>query len=291
MSDQVDLAAEFEGHRAYLQAVAYRMLGSVSDAEDAVQDCWLRLQRVDRAQVRNLRSWLTRVIGRVCLDALGSARARRETYVGEWLPEPVLGDEMLPDPADRVALQDSVGLAVLVLLETLTPDERVAFVLHDVFGLPFADIADVVGGTSAAARQLASRARGRVQSGRPRVEADPAVQRAAVEAFLRAARDGDLAGLIEVLDPDVVWHTDAGGRLPAPRRPVVGADRVTRMVLGQAPTYTHRARVATVNGAPGIVVVEADTVQGVIAVTVAAGRITEVMAIYNPDKMPRPAAR
>lgn len=283
--DDEALAREFDSHRAYLRAVAYRMLGSVADADDVTQEAWLRLQRVDGDQITDVRSWLVRAVGRLCLDALRSARARREEYVGEWLPEPIVGPEEVADPLDRVTLDESVGLALLVVLETLSPAERTAFVLHDVFGLAFEEIAEVVGRTPAGVRQLASRARRRVADRRPRFDADQASQRAAIEAFLGAARDGDLAGLVRVLDPDVVWRSDGGGRLPAPLRPVRGAEQVARMVLRQAPHYVDAARVVSVSGSLGVVVVTDDGVVGAIGFTVHGGRITEVDAVYNPDKL------
>ncbi len=282
MDDQTRLDEEFERHRPYLRAVGYRLLGSATDADDAVQEAWLRLQRVDPGEIASPRAWLTRVVARICLDQLRSARARREEYVGEWLPEPVVEDA---DPAEQVTLDESVGLAMLVVLETLSPAQRTAFVLHDVFGLAFEEIAEVVGRTPAGVRQLASRARRRVADRRPRFDADQASQRAAIEAFLGAARDGDLAGLVRVLDPDVVWRSDGGGRLPAPLRPVRGAEQVARMVLRQAPHYVDAARVVSVSGSLGVVVVTDDGVVGAIGFTVHGGRITEVDAVYNPDKL------
>jgi RNA polymerase sigma-70 factor, ECF subfamily len=280
-----DLAGRFERHRPYLRAVAYRLLGSVSQADDAVQEAWLRLAGADNARIADLRAWLTRVTARICLDELRSARVRREEYVGEWLPEPWVDEGDGGDPAERITLDESVELAMLVVLGSLSPAERTAFVLHDVFGLPFEEIADAVGRTPSGVRQLASRARQRVAERRPRFDLDPAAQRAAVEAFLAAARAGDLAGLVRVLDPEVVWHSDGGGAVPAPRRPVRGAPRVARMVLRQAPTYVEHSQVRSVNGAVGVVVVDHGRVLGVIALAVSGGRIVEVNAIYNPDKL------
>src|SRR3954453_12038471 len=207
-----DLIAErFEDHRAQLGAVAYRMLGSPSEAEDAVQEARLRLSRSDAAAVDNLGGWLTTVVGRVCLDMLRARRARREDYVGTWLPEPIAaGEPGAADPEHEAFLADSVGLALLVVLEALTPAERLAFVLHDMFGVPFEEIAGIVGRSPAATRQLASRARRRVRGGAPAPDADVARQRRAVDAFLAAARAGDFEALLEVLDPDVVFRVDAG---------------------------------------------------------------------------------
>jgi RNA polymerase sigma-70 factor, ECF subfamily len=291
MSDTDLLAEDFEKHRRHLQAVAYRLLGSVAEAEDAVQDTWLRLQRVDFGEIADLRSWLTVAIGRLCLDRLRSARNRRETYVGEWLPDPLVGEdvlygqETLVDPADSVSLDESVGLALMVVLETLSPAQRTAFVLHEIFGVPFDEIAVVVGRSPAAVRQLASRARQRLHSQRPRFDADPAQQRATIAAFLTAARDGDLNRLIQVLDPEVVWRTDAGGLRGAPQRPIRGAQQVAAMVTRQASTFVAHARIVTVNGAPGVAVVEGSQLHAVIGIAVAAGRITEVDAVYNPEKL------
>src|SRR5215467_14199689 len=191
---------EFERYRAHLRAVAYRMLGSSSEAEDAVQEAWLRLARSDTAAVENMGGWLTTVVARVCLDMLRSRRSRREDYVGSWLPEPVVSIENGPE--DEAVLADSVGLALLVVLETLTPAERLAFVLHDMFGLPFDEIAPIAGRSSEATRQLASRARRRVQGADVNPDADLAEQRRVVDAFLAASREGDFDGLIAVLDPD-----------------------------------------------------------------------------------------
>jgi RNA polymerase sigma-70 factor, ECF subfamily len=275
--------AEFEAQRAYLEGVAYRMLGSLSEAQDAVQECWLRLQRVDRSSIDNLEAWLTRVIARVCLDLLSSARARRETYVGQWLPEPVL--TAAADPSDQVTLDESIGLAMLVVLETLTPAERTAFVLHDVFNVPHDEIAAIVGRTPTAVRKLTSRARAHIRARRPKFDPDPGQQRRTIEAFLRAARDGDLAGLIELLDPDVVWRADAAGQPGVPREPVTGAAAVATMVFRQAPHYVDHARLITINGSPGLLVAHANALLAAIAFTVSNGRITEVNAVYNQKKL------
>lgn len=285
MTGSATVNGEFEAQRGYLEAVAYRMLGSVSEAQDAVQECWLRLRRADRSAIENLEAWLTRVLARICLDLLGTARARREAYVGQWLPEPVLGQLPVPDPADRVTFDESVGMALLVVLESLTPAERTAFVLHDVFGLAFDEIAEVVGRSPAAVRKLASRARANVQTRRPRFDPDPAGHRRAVEAFLHAARGGDLAALVELLDPEVVWRSDAAGQPGVPRGPVQGAAAVATMVVRQAPHYVEHARLVTFNGWPGVLVVQNDQPIAAIAFTVASGRITEIDAVYNPDKL------
>lgn len=285
MDGQIDSASDFEAHRNRLRSIAYRMLGSLSEADDAVQDTWLRLQRVNPNDIDDLGSWLTRVVGRICLDRLTSARARREMYVGDWLPEPLVGHETATDPAEQVTLDESVAAALLLVLESLTPAERTAFVLHDVFALPFDEIGIVVGRSASAVRQLASRARRRVKTRRPRFDTDMVQQHVVITAFLRAARDGDLEGLIRVLDPDVVWHSDAGGQLPAPRRPVRGAKTVAAMVLRQGATYAANARIVTVNGSPGVKVTDGERLQAVIAFTVTGGRIAGVYAVYNPDKL------
>src|SRR4051812_11149479 len=206
------IAERFESDRPRLQAVAYRMLGSVSDADDAVQEAWLRLSRSDAEAIRNLSGWLTTVVARVALDMLRAREHRHEDYVGSWLPEPIVTlDDAEGDPAREAELADSVGLALLVVLDTLTPKERLAFVLHDMFAVPFGDIAAILGSTAENARQLASRARRRVR-GAPVVDRDQQRQRALVDAFLAAAREGDFDALVSVLDPEVVFRVDAGGR-------------------------------------------------------------------------------
>lgn len=282
-----------ESERRSLLALSYRMLGTVADAEDAVQETylrWYRLPDAERAAVRNPAAWLTRVASRVCLDMLGSARARRESYVGEWLPEPLpasspLAASVAVDPLDRVTLDDSVSTALLVVLESLTPAERVAFVLHDVFGMPFSEIAEAVGRTPDAARQLASQARRRVRERRAG-SATRAEHDAVAEAFAAATATGDLAALVAVLDPDVVLRADGGGRVSAARRPVVGADRVARFLLG-LPHLLPEARVtptATTDGLAFEVSVDGVT-DSVITLAVSSGRITEVYIVRNPDKL------
>src|SRR4051812_8898589 len=202
----MDLATAFEAERAHLVRVAYGQLGSLAEAEDVVQDAWLRLQRVDPEEIRDLRAWLTTTVSRLALDELRSARARRERYVGPWLPEPLVGDTAA-DPADRVTLDESVGMALLVVLESLSAAERVAFVLHDVFGHPFDAVADVLGTSPEASRQLASRARRHVEARRPRFPATREQQRNVVAAFATAVAEGDVSGLVGLLDPDAVMRT------------------------------------------------------------------------------------
>jgi RNA polymerase sigma-70 factor (ECF subfamily) len=279
------LAEELERHRGHLRAVGYRMLGSVSEAEDAVQEAWLRLDRSDPGGTDDLRGWLTVVVGRICLDTLRKRKARREQLVGSWLPEPIVRIATVAEPEHNAVLGDSVGLALLVVLETLTPAERLAFVLHDVFGVPFDQIAPVVERSPAAARQLASRARRRVRAEAPEPDADLAVQRRAVDAFLAAARDGDFEGLLRVLDPDVILRVDGGPNAPRPltRAPLVGSEAVARAARG-FPAFAGYVEPAIVNGAPGLVVRLPDR-SLVTAFTVANGRIVAIDIIADPDKL------
>ncbi|MEU5192325.1 sigma-70 family RNA polymerase sigma factor [Streptomyces klenkii] len=279
--------ADFEKHRPQLWAVAYRITGSVADAEDALQEAWLRWQLLPDDEAGNPAAYLTTVVSRICLDQLGSARSRRETYVGPWLPEPVVG--AVPGPEDRVTLDESVGIALLTVLEKLAPAERTALILHDVFSVPFTEIAEVVGRTPTSVRQLASRARKRVRAESPRCSVDRAEHRRAVDAFLAAVMNGDFESLLSVLDPDVVWRSDGGGKVSAARRPVCGNENVARFSQGISRGFdplSMRVVIRDVNGAPGIVSV--DPARGrvlVIAFTVHEGRITEVYAVANPDKL------
>jgi RNA polymerase sigma-70 factor, ECF subfamily len=277
-----DAAAEFDALRPRLLRVAYATLGSRAEAEDVVQDAWLRLARADRAEIRDLGAWLTTVVGRLALDALGSARVRRERYYGEWLPEPLVGTA--PDPADSVTLDEEVSLAMLRVLESLSPAERTAFVLHDVFGHSFEEVAEAVGRTPQATRQLASRARRHVEAGRPRFPATREEQREVVSAFMAAAIEGDVDGLVAVLDPDVTMRADGGGRVPALREPVHGAPNVATVLAGFARTGAARGEVISVNGAPGLLI-EARGGRSVMAFTVDAGRITAIDVVRNPDKL------
>ncbi|MGW0738144.1 RNA polymerase sigma factor SigJ [Streptomyces sp. NPDC002851] len=305
-----DLAA-FEEQRHRLWGIAYRILGSVADAEDAVQDAWLRWQALDDDTVEDPRAYLTTVVSRLCYDQLGSARARRESYVGPWLPEPIVsgtargsavtalpggarvdgghGTGVVGGPEDRVTLDESVGVALLAVLERLTPAERTAFVLHDVFGVPFPEIAEVVGRTPDSVRQLGSRARRRVRAEAPRRSVDRGEHRRAVEAFLQATTGGDFDRLLEVLDPDVVWRSDGGGKVVAARVPVLGSEQVARFASRLARGFdpaTMRALVRDINGAPGLVFVDPVGEQAaVFAFTVHHGRITGIDAIINPDKL------
>ncbi|MFC5725069.1 RNA polymerase sigma factor SigJ [Streptomyces gamaensis] len=281
--------ADFEDHRQRLWAVAYRITGSVADADDAVQEAWLRWQHLPDGEAVNPGAYLTTIVSRICFDQLGSARSRRETYVGPWLPEPVVGD--VPSPEDQVTLDESVGIALMAVLERLTPAERTAFILHDVFSVPFGEIAEVVGRTPVSVRQLAARARKRVRAEAPRRSVDRDEHRRTVEAFLAAAMDGDLDALMETLDPEVIWVSDGGGKVSAARRPLHGREKVARYAqgvygYGAAEGRTLRAFVRDVNGAPGLILT--DPVRGrtsVLAFTVHEGRITEVDAVANPEKL------
>jgi RNA polymerase sigma factor (sigma-70 family) len=273
------LAARFEAHRPHLRAVAYRMLGSLAEADDAVQEAWLKLSRADASRVENLGGWLTTVVGRVCLDMLRSRRTRGEEPLeepGVRMPEPMLSPVTGVDPEQEALLADSVGLALLVVLETLTPAERLAFVLHDLFAVPFDEIAPVLGRTPAASRQLASRARRRVQGGAPTPDADLAQQREVVDAFLAAAREGDFDALVAVLDPDVVARSEGGVTAGA------------TAVASGASSFAHLARIARpalVNGAAGVVVVADERLVGVLAFTVVHGRIAVIDILNDPERL------
>jgi RNA polymerase sigma-70 factor (ECF subfamily) len=279
-------ARQFEQHRPHLRAVAYRMLGSLSEAEDAVQESWLRLHRSETSEVENMRGWLTTVVARVCLDMLRTRRARREDYFEGELPEPIVTLPEENGPEEEALLADSVGLALLVVLETLTPAERLAFVLHDMFGMPFDEIAPIVERTPAATRQLASRARNRVRGATPVVEPDVKRQRQVVDAFLAAARGGDFEGLVAVLDPEVVFRADRGRLAVADAPPVVtGAAAVAEQILARAPRFARFARPATVNGAAGLLVVSRDRPIAVLGFTISHDRIVELDLIADPDKL------
>src|SRR5262245_20562908 len=284
MARQHWLTERFEATRAHLRAVAYRMLGSVSDADDAVQETWLRLSRSEVGDVENLRGWLTTVTARVCLNMLRSRQLRREDPLSAHVPEPIVSRESGDDPEHEALTADSVGLALLIVLETLAPAERLAFVLHDMFAMPFEEIAPIVGRSATAARQLASRARRRVQ-GAAVPDADLNVQRRVVDAFLRAARDGDFEAMLEVLDPDVVLRADRGGTRPGTSRLIRGASDVAQQAL----IFSNRsafARPALVNGAAGIVVFDdAGRAFSVLGFIVARGRIVEIDILADPARL------
>jgi RNA polymerase sigma factor (sigma-70 family) len=282
--DDEEIATQFERQRPRLRAVAYRMLGSATDAEDAVQEAWLRLSRSEADRIENLSAWLTTVVGRVALDMLKARSRRREDSAGSWLPEPVVAPEPADgDPQREAELADSVGLALLVVLEALSPRERLAFVLHDMFAVSFAEIAAILETTPDAVRQMASRARRRVRSA-PAVDADLARQRELVDAFLAAAREGDFDALVAVLHPDVVFRQDVGEDRPA-RAPIVGAQAVARVAVENGRRFAALARPAVVNGAAGIVVATPDRVLGVCGITVSGDRIAELDLVIDPEKL------
>ena len=290
MDDNKWLADRFEEHRARLRAVAYRILGSLSDADDAVQETWLRLSRAGADEVGNLGGWLTTVVARVCLNMLRSRGRRREQSLGLRLPDPVVSPEGALQPDEEALLAEGVGLALLVVLDTLSPAERVAFVLHDLFDLPFEEIAPLLGRSEAAARQLASRARRRVRGAEPPVpDPDLARQRAVVDAFFRAARGGDLEGLVAVLHPEVVLRADFGARRPAAPRVVRGAEAVARQAQLAALPGAH-LHPALVNGAAGVVVTVNGRPFAVLGFVVGGGRIVEIDAFADPGRVPGIAA-
>jgi RNA polymerase sigma-70 factor (ECF subfamily) len=286
-------AEDFEAQRRYLGAVAYRMLGSLADAEDVLQEAWLRWRDVDHAAIENPRGYLTTVVTRLCYDQLDSARARREAYFGQWLPEPLVDDA--PGPHDRAEVGEEVSLAVMALLERLSPAERAAFVLHDVFGLDFRQIAATLDRSEAAVRQLASRARKQVKDDGPRRTVDRSVHRLAVQAFAAAVTGGDIMSLLKVLDPETVWQADGGGNVQAGVHPVYGADKVMRLVKGIVETRLAPGAVPVlveVNGEPGIALYGADgAALAIVAFCVDdSGLITAIYNIVNPDKLVRVAA-
>ena len=276
---------QFERNRAHLRDVARRILGSASEADDAVQEAWLRVNRSDTTEVENLRAWLTTVVSRICLDMLRARQARREEFVERWPEAPTV--ELYDDasPEQEALLADSVGLAMLVVLQTLSPAERLAFVLHDMFGVPFEEIAPIVERSVPATRQLASRARRRVRGSRDPEPHSRGEQRRVVEAFLAASRNGDFEALLAVLDPDVVFRGEggtAGPRVPAGLR---GAEAVANLVLARGTPMAPFGRPAIVNGRPGAVVVVPDRVAAVVAFTVSGGRVVELDLLVDPDKL------
>ena len=276
------LAGQFEEHRDHLKAVAYRMLGSLTEAEDAVQEAWLRLQRTDDGGIANLGGWLTTTVARVSLDMLRARRAKAAEPIGEdWrMPDPLIERDSELDPEHEALLADSVGLALLVVLETLTPAERLAFVLHDMFGVPFGEIADIVGRSPEASRQLASRARRRVRGSGPAPDGSLRRRREVGDAFMAASRDGRFEDLLALLDPDVVLRVDDGA---APRI-VRGADAVSQQAFAHA-RLAEFARPAMVNGGPGGVVVQDGVALSVVALTVADGRIVAMDILADPQRL------
>jgi RNA polymerase sigma factor (sigma-70 family) len=284
MDGQEWLTARFEAHRNHLRGVAYRMLGSRSEADDAVQEAWLRLSRSGTSGIENLGGWLTTVVARVCLDMLRSRKSRREEPLGPHVPEPIAGREDGIDPNQEALLADSVGLALLVVLEKLAPAERVAFVLHDMFDLPFDEIAPIVGRSPTAARQLASRARRRVRGGAAVSDAGLTRHRHVVDAFLAASRNGDFDALLAVLDPDIVLRADRVAVPTGVPTEVRGAPAVAKNALA----FSGRARfaqLALVNGAVGIVVAPRGRLFTVLGFTISAGKIVEIDVIADPGRL------
>lgn len=283
MNTEARQAEQFEQQRPQLKAVAYRMLGSVSEAEDAVQEAWLRLSRSHEQNINNLAAWLTTVVGRICIDMLRARRARREELTDPHVPDPIVTPIDGSDPESEALTADSVGLALLVVLDTLAPAERLAFVLHDIFELPFDQIAPIIDRTPQATRQIASRARRRL-SLTPTPDTDLAAQWEVVEAFLAAARDGDFTGLLEVLDPDVVRRFDAGGTVPNLPPILRGAHAVASSAMAFA-SLGYTGRRVLVNGAPGFVTFVDGRPFTVLGLTVAHGRIVEINVLADPDRL------
>ncbi len=277
-------AREFEQHRSHLRAVAYRMLGSTSEADDAVQDAWLRYRQADTDDVASLRAWLTTVVARVCLNRLRARRLHAEESLDAHLPEPIVSDPGGLDPEQEALLGDAVGMAMLIVLDQLTPAERVAFVLHDVFAVPFDEVAPIVDRTPAATRQLASRARRRIQGTTPEPEQDVERQRAVVDAFLAASRRGDFEALLKVLDPDVVVRADAGALAPNVARVMRGREEVARRAFSFR-GLADGARPALVNGAAGLVVFRGESPFAVMAFTVARDKVVEIDILADPERL------
>jgi RNA polymerase sigma factor (sigma-70 family) len=283
MDEREWLTERFQQHRRHLRGVAYRMLGSVSETDDALQEAWLRIRDQDPASVENMQAWLTTVVGRVCLNMLRSRKARREGLPDVHVPDPVVTLQDGVDPEQEALLADSVGLALLVVLDALSPAERLAFVLHDIFGLPFADIAAALDRSEAAAQQLASRARRRVQNS-PEPDRDLARQRRVVDAFFAASRDGDFDALVAVLDPDVELRIDGGVLREEASLVLCGADAVAAHTASYSKLYPF-VRPALVNGAAGAVVAPRGRLFSVMAFTVTKGKITSIDALVDPERL------
>ena len=296
--DRPDAARVFDEHRGLLVSVAYRVLGSVTDAEDTVQEAWLRWSGVDHTEVADPRAFLVRVTTRLAIDRLRRAKARRESYVGPWLPEPILTGR--GDLAEDAAMAESVSMAMLVVLETLSPLERAVFVLREAFGMPHSEIADVLGRKEEAVRQLARRARGHVRERRTRFDADRTEQRRVTERFLEAATGGDLEGLMAVLSPGVTLVADGGGRALAPRRPVQGAEKVARFLVaianeektarflesvGSEPSGEIRLHPTQVNGGPGLVITAGGEPVSALVLDVYDGMVRTIRLVANPEKL------
>jgi RNA polymerase sigma-70 factor (ECF subfamily) len=278
------LTGRFEEHRTHLRAVAYRMLGSVSEADDAVQEAWLRLSRADTNSVENLTGWLTTVVARVCLNMLRTRESRREEPLDVHVPDPIISQEERGDPEQEAVLADSVGLALLVVLQTLSPAERLAFVLHDMFAVPFDEIGPMIERSPAAARQLASRARRRVQGQAPAPDPDLTRQRDVVNAFFAAARDGDFDALVTVLDPDVVLRSDGGVARARHTVVIAGAQTVAKQALTFGRLFPF-ARPALINGAAGVIVAAHGRPLSVMGFTVTGGKIVAIDVIADPDRL------
>jgi RNA polymerase sigma-70 factor (ECF subfamily) len=288
MDEREWLANRFDEYRPHLRGVAYRMLGSLAEADDAVQDAWLRLNRYGASGVDNLGGWLTTIVARVCLNMLRSRNLRREEQIGFHVPDPLISFEDEADPEHEVMLADSVGLALQVVLASLSPTERLAFVLHDMFDVSFAEIASMADCSVESARQLASRARRRVRGLAPVPDAEVAEQRRVVDAFLAAARGGDLEGLVAVLAPDVVLRSDGGSARPGLTRSIRGATAVARSALaGARGSKSIVLRSALVNGAAGLVLVENGEAFAVWGFTVSGSRIVEIDAVFDPERVRR----
>ncbi|MFF8770170.1 sigma-70 family RNA polymerase sigma factor [Kitasatospora sp. NPDC015120] len=291
MNGEDFLAGRFEEHRPHLRAVAYRMLGSLSEAEDAVQETWFKLSRSDVSEVANLGGWLTTVTGRVCLDLLRSRAARREDPLQDQdgqvvrLPDPLIAGARGLDPEQEILTADSVGIALMIVLETLAPAERLAFVLHDLFSVPFDEIAPILGRTSASTRQLASRARRRVQGAAPAPDADLALRREVVEAFLAASRGGDFDALLTVLDPDVVARSDGGALRPATFRR--GATEVAAGASAFGAQFAGESRLVLVNGEPAVAAFVDGRPVSLAAFTVRGGRIVALDIFTDPERLER----
>ena len=284
-------AEVFEAHRGLMFAIAYRMLGAIADAEDAVQDAWLRWSAASRADVADPRAYLARIVTNTALNRLRSARSRREAYVGPWLPEPLL-TEAGPDAAERAELAESVSVAMLVVLESLTPEERAVFVLREVFGFEHAEIGTALGRSAPAVRQLAHRAREHVQARRPRFDVDWNQQREVTERFLAAAAGGDIEGLMTVLAPDVTLLTDGGGKTRAALRPITGAAKAARYLAAIAgrpyegmDLSDMTLEAAEINGSPGTLIMSGGRAIVALTLTVSDGRITAIQLLANPDKL------
>ncbi|MFI9723137.1 RNA polymerase sigma-70 factor [Streptomyces sp. NPDC052396] len=288
MTSGPDLLETFEEQRSTLTGVAYRMLGRVADAEDVVQEAWLRWSGADRTEVRDARGYLVRITTRLAIDRLRQLQTRRESYVGPWLPEPVLTDfgPGAPDTEQRAVLADTVSVAVLVVLESLSPLERAVFVLREAFGFPYQEIAATLGRSEAAVRQLAGRARRHVEERRRRFDVEPGQRRALTERFLAAATGGSLEDLLELLAPDVRLVSDGGGKVRAALRPVESADKVARFVLGVAgQTAAAEIRPAEVNAGPALLVLLDGRLDSVVTLEVRDGRVAEISVVRNPDKV------